>query len=502
MPSPLPLLHQLFSTSNERLKKTAASGERAKEGISINAGLSALGNVISALGDPNKAKHTTHIPYRDSKLTRLLQDSLGGNAQTLMIACISPAAFNLNETVNTLKYANRARNIKNLATVNQEETGWNDVSHLQNLVVKLRAENASLKSNLSNVQHGGYYSGTNTPGNVSPAPAGRITPNAAMSGRDTPSRLKQSSTGIPLPGRATPTLGTGRETPTRLLQRPSSPLSTFHSNGAGANTINKQKYNRTDKEFEILEEQFFASLDDGNDNGDKNDELESKLLKLQKSYDEVLNTKNSDVDEKKTRNFKDLELNLTELQKNYESILMELETTKSNLNKSQLENQALQRQFNDNISTASTPLTPMTPSTPMTPLNDESNLKKNSNISDINNNNSNSIPLSKTVFHRKAKSLSSDINRIDKQELEYISIINLKGEIKNGNDDDGSTPENSLTCNHNKLINGLNEKISLLEEVNGEKSSMIETLKDSLDDNQTMLEEAREKLDELRQEKT
>nr|CAG8543609.1 6662_t:CDS:10 [Entrophospora candida] len=532
--------HFVDLAGSERLKKTAASGERAKEGISINAGLSALGNVISALGDPNKAKHTTHIPYRDSKLTRLLQDSLGGNAQTLMIACISPAAFNLNETVNTLKYANRARNIKNLATVNQEETGWNDVSHLQNLVVKLRAENASLKSNLSNVQHGGYYSGTNTPGNVSPAPAGRITPNAAMSGRDTPSRLKQSSTGIPLPGRATPTLGTGRETPTRLLQRPSSPLSTFHSNGAGANTINKQKYNQVqdyetsisslesklamtyaalshsetlikeheskldesdklskhnrslidslqnyikdlegklqkhgndgggdsksvskeehpekfisetvrllekrleekEEAYKKLEEKFkrveidqdkkvlYQQIDDrdhdGNDNGDKNDELESKLLKLQKSYDEVLNTKNSDDDEKKTRNFKDLELNLTELQKNYESIIMELETTKSNLNKSQLENQTLQRQLNDNISTASTPLTPMTPSTPMTPLNDESNLKKNSNINDINNNNPNSIPLSKTVFHRKAKSLSSDINRIDKQELEYMSII-------------------------------------------------------------------------------
>ncbi|CAH1756067.1 5411_t:CDS:10 [Entrophospora sp. SA101] len=525
--------HFVDLAGSERLKKTAASGERAKEGISINAGLSALGNVISALGDPNKAKHTTHIPYRDSKLTRLLQDSLGGNAQTLMIACISPAAFNLNETVNTLKYANRARNIKNLATVNQEETGWNDVSHLQNLVVKLRAENASLKSNLSNVQHGGYYSGTNTPGNVSPAPAGRITPNAAMSGRDTPSRLKQSSTGIPLPGRATPTLGTGRETPTRLLQRPSSPLSTFHSNGAEVQDYEKSisslesklamtyaalshsetlikeheskldesdklsKHNRSlidslqnyikdlegklqkhgndgggdsksvskeehpekfisetvrllekrleekEEAYKKLEEKFkrveidqdkkvlYQQIDDRDrrisdlDNRLNllNDELESKLLKLQKSYDEVLNTKNSDVDEKKTRNFKDLELNLTELQKNYESILMELETTKSNLNKSQLENQALQRQFNDNISTASTPLTPMTPSTPMTPLNDESNLKKNSNISDINNNNSNSIPLSKTVFHRKAKSLSSDINRIDKQELEYMSII-------------------------------------------------------------------------------
>ncbi|RIA99187.1 P-loop containing nucleoside triphosphate hydrolase protein, partial [Glomus cerebriforme] len=130
---------------SERLKRTAASGDRAKEGISINSGLLALGNVISALGDPSKAKNTTHIPYRDSKLTRLLQDSLGGNAQTLMIACVSPAEYNISETINTLKYANRARNIKNSATVNQEESGWNDLEHLQNLVLKLRAEIKSIR---------------------------------------------------------------------------------------------------------------------------------------------------------------------------------------------------------------------------------------------------------------------------------------------------------------------------------------------------------------------
>ena len=87
-----------------------------------------MGNVISALGDPSRAKtHTaSHIPYRDSKLTRLLQDSLGGNAHTLMIACISPAEWNANETVNTLKYANRARNIKNRAVVTEKEEGWDD----------------------------------------------------------------------------------------------------------------------------------------------------------------------------------------------------------------------------------------------------------------------------------------------------------------------------------------------------------------------------------------
>ncbi|CAG8542233.1 10754_t:CDS:2 [Paraglomus occultum] len=138
--------HFVDLAGSERLKRTSAVGERAKEGISINSGLLALGNVISALGDPNKAKHTTHIPYRDSKLTRLLQDSLGGNAQTLMIACVSPAEYNLNETINTLKYANRARNIKNTASVNQEEVGWHDLEHLQSLVLKLRAEIKSLKA--------------------------------------------------------------------------------------------------------------------------------------------------------------------------------------------------------------------------------------------------------------------------------------------------------------------------------------------------------------------
>src|SRR5581483_4136224 len=86
-------------------------GDRAKEGIAINEGLLALGNVISALCD--ESGKVTHIPYRDSKLTRLLQDSLGGNSQTLMLACVSPADSSSSETLNTLKYATRVRNIEN-----------------------------------------------------------------------------------------------------------------------------------------------------------------------------------------------------------------------------------------------------------------------------------------------------------------------------------------------------------------------------------------------------
>lgn len=137
--------HFVDLAGSERLKRTAAQGDRVKEGISINSGLHALGNVISALGDPAKAKRATHIPYRDSKLTRLLQDSLGGNAHTLMIACVSPTEYNVSETVNTLQYANRARNIKNKAELNEVEVGWDDVDYLQTLVQRLRKELSIIK---------------------------------------------------------------------------------------------------------------------------------------------------------------------------------------------------------------------------------------------------------------------------------------------------------------------------------------------------------------------
>eukprot|EP01034_Spumella_vulgaris_P034497 gene34496-42543_t len=94
---------------SERQSKTGASGDTLKEGIKINLSLTALGNTIKALADGN----AKHIPYRDSKLTRLLQDSLGGNTKTTMIAAISPADYNYDETMSTLRYANRAKNIKN-----------------------------------------------------------------------------------------------------------------------------------------------------------------------------------------------------------------------------------------------------------------------------------------------------------------------------------------------------------------------------------------------------
>ncbi|XP_068706448.1 kinesin-like protein KIF21A [Montipora foliosa] len=138
---------------SERLKRTGATGDRAKEGISINCGLLALGNVISALGDV--MKKGSHVPYRDSKLTRLLQDSLGGNSRTLMIACVSPSDRDFMETLNTLKYANRARNIKNKVVVNQDKTS-KQISSLRLEIQKLTMELMEFKQGkrISGVEDG------------------------------------------------------------------------------------------------------------------------------------------------------------------------------------------------------------------------------------------------------------------------------------------------------------------------------------------------------------
>ncbi len=122
------LLYNLFTVRN-----------RLKEGAAINKSLSALGNVINALAEAGKRK-VAHIPYRDSKLTRLLQESLGGNAVTVMLAALSPADVNFEETLSTLNYANRAKNIQNVSKKNEDEN--------QRVVRELREEIAALRAML------------------------------------------------------------------------------------------------------------------------------------------------------------------------------------------------------------------------------------------------------------------------------------------------------------------------------------------------------------------
>ncbi|XP_022218828.2 chromosome-associated kinesin KIF4-like [Drosophila obscura] len=101
---------------SERCTKTLARGDRFKEGVNINKSLLALGNVLNALGSAQTPP--AHVPYRQSKLTRLLQESLGGNSITLMIACVSPSDYNVAETLSTLRYANRTLQIKNRPVIN------------------------------------------------------------------------------------------------------------------------------------------------------------------------------------------------------------------------------------------------------------------------------------------------------------------------------------------------------------------------------------------------
>ncbi|KAK6814517.1 hypothetical protein RU639_009295 [Aspergillus parasiticus] len=137
--------HFVDLAGSERLKNTGASGERAKEGISINAGLAALGKVISQLSSRQAG---SHVSYRDSKLTRLLQDSLGGNAYTYMIACVTPAEFHLSETLNTVQYAQRARAIQSKPRIQQVH----DESDKHAVIERLKAEVAFLRQQLRNAE--------------------------------------------------------------------------------------------------------------------------------------------------------------------------------------------------------------------------------------------------------------------------------------------------------------------------------------------------------------
>lgn len=125
-------LHLVDLAGSERAKKTGAVGLRLKESVGINQGLMSLGKVIRALTAPAQRGGGTglmvhgqssgtvaaHVPYRESKLTRFLQDSLGGNSQTVMLACVTPADSSFHETASTLQYASRARMVQNKVVAN------------------------------------------------------------------------------------------------------------------------------------------------------------------------------------------------------------------------------------------------------------------------------------------------------------------------------------------------------------------------------------------------
>ena len=134
-------LHLVDLAGSERAKATGATGARLKEGASINKSLAALGNVVNSLTSKGKRSHT---PYRDSKLTRLLQDSLGGNAYTLMICCVSPATMNSAETQSSLRFAERTKKIQNKAIINRDPK--------LNRIAELTEENSTLKERITQLE--------------------------------------------------------------------------------------------------------------------------------------------------------------------------------------------------------------------------------------------------------------------------------------------------------------------------------------------------------------
>lgn len=147
-------IHLVDLAGSERANATGATGQRLKEGAHINKSLVTLGSVISALAEASSKSQSSsskHIPYRDSTLTWLLKDSLGGNSKTIMIATISPADVNHNETLSTLRYANRAKNIINKPTVN-EDPNVKLIRDLREEIERLKAIMSGDPSMLASVQ--------------------------------------------------------------------------------------------------------------------------------------------------------------------------------------------------------------------------------------------------------------------------------------------------------------------------------------------------------------
>ncbi|XP_019746414.1 kinesin-like protein KIF28P [Hippocampus comes] len=132
---------------SERQRSASSEADRLKEGTAINLSLTTLGNVISTLADMAVGRKVVHVPYRDSVLTKLLQSALGGNSRTVMIATLSPADICYEESLSTLRYAERAKHIQNRPVVNERPT--------ERLVKELKAENARLMQRLSRLGHDG-----------------------------------------------------------------------------------------------------------------------------------------------------------------------------------------------------------------------------------------------------------------------------------------------------------------------------------------------------------
>ena len=140
--------HFVDLAGSERQKQTRASGQRLKEAGNIHKSLTVLGSVINSLSEGK----SSHVRYRDSRLTFILKDSIGGNSRTTMIANVSPSCSSFSETLSTLKFAQRAKLIKNKASINQEASGSAEGLRLE--IYRLKDELANARNLISTMEQG------------------------------------------------------------------------------------------------------------------------------------------------------------------------------------------------------------------------------------------------------------------------------------------------------------------------------------------------------------
>jgi len=192
-------LYLVDLAGSEKVSKTGAVGETLDEAKNINKSLSCLGNVIASLTESNKS----HIPYRDSKLTRILQESLGGNSRTTMVICVSPASFNESETRSTLLFGQRTKTIKNMVIVNEELTA----EEWKRRYEKERDKNIRLRHTLSTMAAEllRWRQGEKVTGEEQQQPIADLTMMANLSTQAPPPSTATTGTG----GQAATSLGTG-----------------------------------------------------------------------------------------------------------------------------------------------------------------------------------------------------------------------------------------------------------------------------------------------------
>lgn len=266
--------HFVDLAGSERQKRTLSTGNRLKEGIDINKGLLVLGNVISALGDP-KRRGSSFVPYRDSKLTRLLKGSLGGNHKTLMIACVSPSSINMEESLNCLRYANRAKNIQNNAVINLDAGS--------KLVAELRLQVQALAGELLIVQEmtGNNSSRKFTIDTLKVLAKGGNSINLNISNKTSDSGFKRSKSNESLKSLQNSTIDTSKDDTIKDLQAENEKLKTTNKE------LKDNLKTKSEELFAAKAEAEYYRLQIEGDNGaaSENDESKDKFILRMQSYE-------------------------------------------------------------------------------------------------------------------------------------------------------------------------------------------------------------------------